>query len=122
MMPASTAATGPFSGVPSSVSRPRSPSPRPITNPPSPITSSRPPTSIRVATRFAPSDSEMPRVFSAASRARNTTTTSTAGRLTKAPRESPATPSASAPTDTMPAESMQNPTRNPAKGPNARVA
>lgn len=86
------------------------------------MTSSRPPTSTQVATALAPSDSLIPRAFNAATTARNTMTTNGTGASSRAPRYSPANPSAKAPTDTMPAANMQNPTTNPANGPKARVA
>jgi hypothetical protein len=50
------------------------------------MTSNRPETSMIVATRLAPIDSEIPRAFSAASSPRNTITTRTVGRVMNSER------------------------------------
>ena len=74
------------------------------------MTSSRPDSSITVITMFAPSDSEIPRRFSAATSARNTSAAGTAGTSTNCVRYSPLNANANPPTLTSPAASMQKPT------------
>ena len=78
--------TGPFSGVPNWVSRPTSPAPRANSTAPRAMISRSPPTSMIVAALFAASDWLMPHMFSSASSARNTVTTTPTGQSTNAPR------------------------------------